>query len=1131
MKSQASLYFQALLDIYLSETYSLSVKYGNLRQLLDQLCRELAANENLQMTDLAARINFLSAQYKLSFSETNLLHRFRIQANDILNKRATPTVQDLLRDLKVLAFTFQRVFDEPVPHELAGILPRHVEKIVSYGTPKKKIKRIRVCFQYADEQFLYVSPVDYIAETYLKVQYNVKDKNDVFNSSIKTLWKFAQLNLLDVLINDENIYVPDLIVLEPDYLIDISSLAECFKEYGSHPGNYIYNKLIPISNSRPLLMGNIANLFLDEWIRAEQEPDYMECMKKAFKNYAIEIAACQDLYDREKETQFFKDCSMHFSNIGQIVKNTFHLAGYKLDKHKALLEPSYICEALGVQGRLDYMQRDMSAFIEMKAGKADEYSLANKVEPKENHRVQMLLYMAVLEYNMNKNHREQRPYLLYTRYPLLYPARTSWAMVKRAINLRNLIVADEYSIQLKNSTLYTSGKLLNVTSRVLNEKGLKGRFWEYYLQPTLESLKDNFLKLSSLEKSYYLSLYNFITKEQYLSKSGDISYEGRKGAASLWLSGFEEKCEAGELLYDLKIVENASSSNQHPFVMFSIPAYRDDFLPNFRAGDIVMLYERNGAGDNVTNKLVFKGTIEELSSTRIKIRLRSKQLDENLFPENSLYAVEHDVMDTAYRAMYQGLYNFSVANSRRRELLLCQRKPETDFSYVEAVNNSKDVFERVALKVKAAKDYFLLVGPPGTGKTSHALKKMVEITYSDPDKHVLLLAYTNRAVDEICKSILSIDGSLRFIRIGSELSCEEQYRKFLLENVLAGCGKRTEVVNMISTCRIFVGTVASLANKNELFMLKTFDLAIIDEATQILEPQLTGILCAKNKEGRDAIAKFVLIGDHKQLPAVVLQSKKSSVIKDERLRKVGLFNLNDSLFERLYRIHIEEENNWIIDRLDSQGRMHPDIAEFPNKAFYEGRLQMVGLPHQVEKINFSEKLSTSYTFLNKRMAFIPSVVDKNNTTPKTNVYEASLVAELAVEVYKLYKESFDVHSTLGIITPYRNQIARIKKELMKFSIPLLNHITVDTVERFQGSERDVIIYSFCVNHVWQLQQLVNVIEEKGALIDRKLNVVLTRARKQIFLTGVPELLRHDPIYNSLLNYLEDSKLVEEPKTS
>ena len=294
-----------------------------------------------------------------------------------------------------------------------------------------------------------------------------------------------------------------------------------------------------------MLLGNIANLFLDEWIHAEGEVDYLKCMQKAFRRYPIELAACADLRDREKERQFFDDCKLHFDHIRETVNDTFHAAGYELDKTDAVLEPSYICEALGLQGRLDYMQRDMSSFIEMKSGKADEYAIRGKVEPKENNKVQMLLYQAVLQYSMGMDHRKVKAYLLYTRYPLLYPSRPSWAMVRRVIDLRNRIVADEYGIQLRNSLEYTAQKLEEIKASVLNERGLSGRFWETYLRPSIDNFQEKLKSLSTLEKSYFYALYNFITKELYTSKSGDVDYEGRTGAASLWLSTLAEKCESG----------------------------------------------------------------------------------------------------------------------------------------------------------------------------------------------------------------------------------------------------------------------------------------------------------------------------------------------------------------------------------------------------------------------------------------------------------------------------------------------------------------------------------------------------------------------------------------------------------
>ena len=969
------------------------------------------------------------------------------------------------------------------------------------GAVGKNIRKMRVRYKYADEEWLYVS----VSGEERLVRYNVPGLNDAFTQDIPFFWKDAPLNLLDVTVDEMGVLCPSFIVLEPDYLIDISSLAECFREYGSHPANYFMNRLVPIENARPLLLGNIANLFLDEWVYAgEQEPDYLQVMQKAFRQYPMELAACEDLRDPQKEREFFADCRMHFDHIREVVQHTFTDSVYRLDKTDAVLEPSYICEALGLQGRLDYMQRDMSAFIEMKSGKADEYAMKGKVLPKENNRVQMLLYMAVLEYSMDCHRNRQRPYLLYTRYPLLYPARASWAQVKRIISLRNRIVAAEYGVQLHNHSSYTSELFSQISPKVLNERGLRGRFWEQYLAPQIIRFQERFGSLDTLEKEYCLTLYNFITKELYLSKTGRMDGENKMGMAALWLNTLDEKREAGEILYDLKITENHVSEPHKAYIVLSIPRYQEEFLPNFRDGDVVLLYERNQAVDNATNKMVYKGNIERITETQVCIRLRAAQRNTALFPSESLYAVEHDSMDASFRAMFYGLSAFMEADKDRRDLLLGRREP----CFAEAKDlHSIDDFDRVTQQAVAAQDYFLLVGPPGTGKTSGALNRMVRTFHQEVHTNILLLAYTNRAVDEICKSLSTITPQMDYLRIGSELTCDARFREHLLENALVTCRNRKEVLQRMDACRIYVGTVASIASKTELFKLKRFDVAIIDEATQILEPQLLGILCGKTPDGRNAVGKFILIGDHKQLPAIVLQDKVHSEVHSEELRATGMLNLKDSLFERLYRHHLADGDGRAVDMLYRQGRMHPDVAKFANEAFYGGKLEMVGLPHQLET-------------LDAPVVFIPSRIDEESPTGKSNRYEAGIVADCAISVWRELQESFDAGTTLGVITPFRSQIALIKKELERSGIRALQQISVDTVERYQGSERDVIIYSFCVNTSTQLKLLPNLMEENGVIIDRKLNVVLTRARKRLIVTGNPELLRKDAVYARLLDSIQ-----------
>ena len=1106
---------------------SLRGAYRQMRELLELLCRTQTEDDNLQMTDLAARINYVGAKVGLSVVEQNRLHSFRLTSNDILNHRAEPEREHLLRDVKTLAFFVRRLTREDIPEGLYSVLPRADATYIVAPPAKENLHRLRATFLRADDTYLYIRPTDVLSDEPLRVRRDVPQVNEEFNETCRILWPGAQLNLLDVAVDEAGVLTPSFIVLEPDYLIDISTLAECFKEYGHHPLNYILMRLQPVGNTRPLLLGNIVNLFLDEWIHAETEPDYLACMKKAFRAYPIELAACADLRDLEKERQFFADCKLHFEHLRQTVTETFHASGYGLDRRDAVLEPSYLCEALGLQGRLDYMQRDMTSFIEMKSGRAEEYAVRGKIVPKENNLVQMLLYQAVLEFSMGKDHHRVKPYLLYTRYPLLYPARGSWAMLRRVLDVRNRIVAEEYGIQRHNDPAYTSRRLKALTPDTLNERGLANTLWKRYLYPGIDQVRKSLDALSPLESDYFHTLYNFITKELYTSKSGDVAYEGHTGAASVWLSTLAEKVEAGEILYDLSIRESHAADAHKPYLILERKAGAGEAeapLPNFRPGDAVVLYERNAEADNVSNKLVFKGNIEDITEREIRMRLRAAQQNTGVLPLHSLYAVEHDYMDTSFRSMYRGLSAFLSATQRRRDVLLGQRPPEFDTSLDAAISSAPDDFARITLKARAARDFFLLIGPPGTGKTSRALRGMVEAFYAER-KQILLLSYTNRAVDEICKMLASITPAIDFIRIGSELSCEECYRSHLIENVLEDCPNRRAVQLRIAACRVFVGTVATLSSKTELFRLKTFDVALVDEATQILEPQLLGLLCLRAESGADAIGKFILIGDHKQLPAVVLQSPLQSEVQAESLRAIGLLNLKDSLFERLYRTWSQDgaaQAGRAFDMLHRQGRMNEEVALFPNRAFYGGLLVPLGLPHQSGDLTLAPSLAGGEfaRLLTRRVAFLPSVAEPMTRPAKVNRSEAAMVARLSAAVYRQYRETtgFDPSRTLGIITPYRSQIALIKLELEALGIPPLREVLVDTVERFQGSERDVIIYSFCVNRAYQLKFLANLTEDHGVLIDRKLNVALTRARRQMFITGVPGLLSQNPIYRELLRF-------------
>ena len=338
-----------------------------------------------------------------------------------------------------------------------------------------------------------------------------------------------------------------------------------------------------------------------------------------------------------------------------------------------------------------------------------------------------------------------------------------------------------------------------------------------------------------------------------------------------------------------------------------------------------------------------------------------------------------------------------------------------------------------------------------------------------------------------------------------------------------GRRKGGAIKELIKNTRVFCGTTSSLNGSAALFSIKSFDIAVVDEASQILEPHLVGLMSAQCN-GTEAIKKFVFIGDHKQLPAVVQQTADESAVTDSELLGINLTDCRLSLFERLLRKYKDDPR--YVYMLTRQGRMHRDIAMFPNISFYENRLAVVPCPHQEVPLplhvdcdnGISELLST------RRVVFLaapssPGHIDSD----KVNRVEAEMIAATVVQAYRMRSVSFDVTSTIGVIVPYRNQIATVRKAIDNYGISVLHDITIDTVERFQGSQRDIIIYGFTIQRQYQLNFLVsNVFDDGGIPIDRKLNVAMTRAREHLILIGNPQLLCIDKVFASLIKYAREN---------
>jgi DNA replication ATP-dependent helicase Dna2 len=326
----------------------------------------------------------------------------------------------------------------------------------------------------------------------------------------------------------------------------------------------------------------------------------------------------------------------------------------------------------------------------------------------------------------------------------------------------------------------------------------------------------------------------------------------------------------------------------------------------------------------------------------------------------------------------------------------------------------------------------------------------------------------------------------------------------MLENQIAYSTSRYDIIRLLQKKRIYVSTISSILGKLDIFRLVEFDMAIIDEASQILEPMLVGLLPRFNR--------FVLVGDHKQLPAVVRQESNHTIVNDLKLRSFGFEDLKVSLFERLYLQCLDKKWTHAYDIIAHQGRMHQDIMKFVNHHFYDGQLKIIqSLPRLTSRRKLISQHQNHNALVNERMIFIDSATDSDSNW-KTNKHEANYVKMLINELIKIYTYnniSLDAH-TIGVITPYRAQIAMIKS-YMETNISF----TVDTVERYQGGARDIIIISLCTNKLSQLDSLINLSTDG---VDRKLNVALTRAKEQVIIIGNKKILSQNKTYDSLINY-------------
>ena len=1029
---------------------------ANLRQLHEviKLCAaEGCRSQGGTFGNLFSQIDFVCKHFGLKAQQKWAIQQARRHSNG----RETLSRDEWYYDLRAVTLLISAIFHEDVPGGLLQLLPVNLQPQPSQLSINKRY--IRCIVRSFDDNFITADS----EEGEILVDYSNTEGGRDFSYLRKILREGMQLNLLDCHHNEK--IVPTLIIVEPDFMLDISSLAACFTAYGHHPLLYTISRLKPRPNTQATLLGNFAGTALDDIIH-NPKVTLQQSLARSYREQAERFAACEDF---NKET-FEQAAAVQMENI----RETVSILNLEFRIQNSLLEPSFVCERLGLQGRVDLMTADMSLLVEQKSGKNQKIEYQSHDAhglQLESHYVQLLLYYGILRYNFDKSDNQVDTRLLYSRYKPekgLIAVNYYRTLFREAIKLRNQIVATELLIARDGF-----GRIMPLLNADIIYKGVaRDGYFHQYILPELLTLNSYLLTLNSLERAYYERMMTFIYREQRAQKLGSSEqtlHHARGCSSDLWLMPLNEKQEQGNIIMPLSIVkrEKTDPDGGYDRITLSFVAVPNTSLLgtlNFRPGDMVYLYQYDEEPD-VRRSILYKGSLEDIHDGKVIILLNDGQQNESVFAlSDKTWAVEHGGSDVGTNSNIRSIHQFIQSSPQKKALLLGKRTPETDTSLTLS-QSYNPYYDDILLKVKQARDYFLLVGPPGTGKTSMALRFMVEeelknieITKSchNDFSSILLMAYTNRAVDEI-RSMLEDAG----------LADDE---------------------------RILVGTTSMMQARPFLLEGHHFSLAIVDEASQVLEPGLIGLLSSNQ------IERFVLVGDHKQLPAVVQQNPEEARVDDPLLRSIGLNDCRQSLFQRLYNWEVQQQRTQFIGTLNRQGRMHPDVASFASNHFYNAWLQPVPLPHQQETAlcyDLPSQDAIDDLLKTRRMVFFP---DNGETT-----------IDLALRIRRFYGKRFNPEKTLGIIVTYRHQIAAIREALPDISI--------DTVERYQGSQRDVIIFDVGVTRQYQLDFLTasTFTDDEGQVVDRKLNVALTRARKQMLVVGNATILRQNQLYRQLID--------------
>lgn len=393
-------------------------------------------------------------------------------------------------------------------------------------------------------------------------------------------------------------------------------------------------------------------------------------------------------------------------------------------------------------------------------------------------------------------------------------------------------------------------------------------------------------------------------------------------------------------------------------------------------------------------------------------------------------------------------------NSEKRDLLTGNRAVHFEpdpFDVPDPAIDLNPSQSQAYLWAKASEDCLCIHGPPGTGKTRTLTAYIHEAV--DQGQQVLVTAHSNQAVDNLLVGDSTMDEPEPETL---HAMAEEEQTDLTITRVGSNSENAVVVDQYEHISPGQADVVAATTSGAAQFNSSEFDVAVVDEATQASRAATTIAL--------DVSRKLILAGDHKQLPPY---SASDDTIADEQ---------RPSLFETLLTRYGED----IAVMLKTQYRMHEYIAAFPNAEFYDGELSTADQNRTWTVDNLTSLMGVNINGTEQQEAAGHSYYNEDE-------------AEAATKQVKLLTNSGLAPSDIGVIAAYSAQVGKIRRRIQRLDVPNIHEVTVDTVDSFQGSEREAIIVSLVRSNDSAVSGFLTSPDEGP----RRLNVALTRGRKRL----------------------------------